>query len=1003
MNKKRNLFLAGLLFVTCCFTVFTLSTAQAAAGRSAHAAASRSTRSATSLGARAAAGARGGTVECYFTIYAKQDATKYEIEVGEGWNAGSYKIASDDIVSTEALNNGIKKYVVAFGLDTDDMPIGTPQRVSLVKPGGFFGGTPVSDAVKAAPKATTGADARFEVTLKERIEKSYPVRFVDTTGAAVEGTPKALELLISDSAGNDVVRTVKKSASAPGTPATPGYELSAPMEYNEKGDFLGSDIVLSQNNINKSVTMNQAGTNVPYTIHAAELKQGSITVTLKKVQLTNKVFHVVLERTFDMLDLDADWKFSVTGAVKQQLTHRITAPFSKGDISFDVTANNVDEKAQLRLGALPKEYMYYGISKQTFDEKTNTLRVTLSKKVYMLISPMEQVTYMQFGEKHAKHGFSLALYDAQGKLVEKSREEINAYGLPTNCFTKIVPGEYSIKILDAPEQYKQSLDLQKEYRLRMLTNGVVQIKIATSQSNGEEVWANPGGGTDTTRFNNSKESIALTGYKYLFNLLVPRKATITKVAVDPTTNKETQQLVAKVGDTVEFKLKGSTPVDYRIIAKYQSSSTTYADIGVAQTIRVSDVLDERFEFVPNSFVITRDGAPATDVVANYDTATRTISLEDATPYGVSEFDFNKAIAFRGESRYEVSFKVKIKALGTTEKPLVNTIPGSTVEIVPKTSISLSKQWVGGASLLKDLDVPAFLQNLSLVTWQGSVKLKTQPLSELVKPGDIKVDEHKNFSLKLEGLDLYTVEELAKPQDKRVALRYEIVETMPQTLAEHFAGTVTSDEVKADGVRHISLQNTYLGKLVNLQVTKQWELPAGKTADEYTPVFKLIMKNTATQQEKVFTFTRNSNRLVDEAGAVLSFKYAALVSGQLMQRDIAPVVSVANDVYSIKNLPATDPDSNAYSYEIQEVDVLRNDVSVKGAFTITGNDDPLKAADDGVTLVKTIKNVEKPVVSPKPPVPKTGDYSMVVAPAIFSVAAVVLAAWGVSKAFKKQVR
>lgn len=406
MYKKRNFLLVGLLFIACCFTVFTLSATHAAASRAKYTAADARTAAPTrsaSLATRAAAGARGGTVDCYFTIYAKQDATKYELEVGEGFGAGTYEIAPSDIMSTETLNNGIKKYVVAFQLDTDDMPAGTPQRVRLVKPGGWLGGTPVSDAVKVAPKATSGADGRFEVTLKERIEKSYPVNFVDTTGAAIEAAPKSLELLTTDAAGKETPRMVKKASS--GAAGATDYELSAPMEYDEKGDFLGSDIVLSQANANKTVTMNQAGTNVPYTLQKAELKQGSITVTLKKVQLTNKVFHVVLERSFEMLDFDADWKFDVTGASKQQLTKRVVAPFPKGDISFDLAANNVDEKAKLMLGALPKEYMYYSIVKQTFDENTNTLHVTLGKQVYTLISPMEEVTYMQFGEKHAKRGF----------------------------------------------------------------------------------------------------------------------------------------------------------------------------------------------------------------------------------------------------------------------------------------------------------------------------------------------------------------------------------------------------------------------------------------------------------------------------------------------------------------------------------------------------------------------------------------------------------------------
>ncbi|WP_288292657.1 hypothetical protein [uncultured Varibaculum sp.] len=97
-----------------------------------------------------------------------------------------------------------------------------------------------------------------------------------------------------------------------------------------------------------------------------------------------------------------------------------------------------------------------------------------------------------------------------------------------SLFKAVTPGEYTVRIEEAAPVFKNDYDLSLKYGVSLAENGRLTMKMLQSNSNNEEVWANPYGGTDE-RFSDNARARALIGYKTPLLLLVPKKPSFDKV------------------------------------------------------------------------------------------------------------------------------------------------------------------------------------------------------------------------------------------------------------------------------------------------------------------------------------------------------------------------------------------------------------------------------------------------------------------------------------------
>lgn len=900
-------------------------------------------------------------VYCTLTIYTQKELTSLEVQVGQGFIPDTLGIEPDEIIKTEALKNNIKKYTVKWELVTDKFPLGKSQAFTLVVPGSGLFSRPevISNTVSAAPKKASDGKNTLNLTLKENINKQYSVNVVNEEGKSVSGKLSDLKILLRQ---KDTDAKPYKVKGSPGK----NY-ITIPLDYDDNGEFISSGLTIEATNIGKSFTILNNGEQDSYTVKDISLKDDIITLVAKKVPVTSKKFTVIINKPFEILGREADFTFEAKGSINKSYTQHINLSGESGQQTFEIQMNGISEDSKLALKALPDEFPYYSIADQSYDTTTNTLNVTLGKKIYLCISPIETANFNDFALHHAKEGFSFGLYSPQtGKLLEKSQSSTNTFGAPVNLFTKVTPGEYDIRIIDALEKYKNSYDITHTYKLKLSKDGQAQIKVVQSNSNGEEVWANPGGGIDS-RFDGSANSKALTGYKHPFFIFLSPKAKFEKYILDPKTQKEVKQVEAKVGDNLTFRLRTKIPADYKIITKFDK----YFDMGVAQSLNLEDKLDQRFELVAHSIKVLKNEKPTSEYEAQYDQAAHTIKLLDKAPFKVSNFDFNKNIELRDNEKLSIEFQVKVKSIG--KKPLYNNIPGDTVEITPLTSIEFNKQWIGGASEIKSLDIDKLLDNFKLLTWQGNKKLAEEPVKKIIDKDSLKIEENKNFSFKISNLKLYSDEDLKKPADERQPYRYEIIEKLPEELAKKFSVSCQS-EIDDNYIQHITMSNMYKNSLVDLQLTKVWKLDSSKNAEDYTPQFELTVKNEVANVERHFIFNKDTSKLIDEHNEELKFELSEIKDRQINKKIIQPTLMVKNNVYIIKNLPTSNEDGNAFTYSIKEVDVVNNGKSVKDIFEVIGNDTSLKVNKKGI-LSKTITNKTSPPTPPNtppntPPTPPT---------------------------------
>lgn len=361
-----------------------------------------------------------------------------------------------------------------------------------------------------------------------------------------------------------------------------------------------------------------------------------------------------------------------------------------------------------------------------------------------------------------------------------------------------------MRIEEAAPVFKNDYDLSLKYGVSLTENGRLTMKMLQSNSNNEEVWANPYGGTDE-RFSDNARARALIGYKTPLLLLVPIKPSFDKV-IDQAKHpigEDAKKAYASRGDLIDYKINAKIPGDHRLVVAYGK----YVDMGFKNTVTVVDKLDERLELVPDSLKVMEDGHVASDFEASYNPDTREIRLLDKAKTQVVKFDFLHAIKIPAERNLTIKFQVKLKKLG--EQPIYNRIPDSETEIIPYLDLLVKKHWEGGNDLLKNIDMRDYIDNFEVETWQGENKIATESVHKYLKAGSFQQGEGKDFEFSLEKLPKYTPADVEKKPEERVALTYKVTETLPAELAGKFKVSQVAQAEQNDGVNLVFFTNTFI--------------------------------------------------------------------------------------------------------------------------------------------------------------------------------------------------
>lgn len=731
------------------------------------------------------------TAALYATIYTRANCTDLEIQEGTGWFADSYEIEDADVTSEKTLENGLRKCEIEFALEAADYPVGKEITFSVKK--GF---SHIGESVKVKVAAGSDGTPQMRMIFKEKISKRYPVTMSDETGAAVPGSAESFELPLYNTVTQKIEQVTVTKDSV-------GHGFLKAAAYDDNGKFAPSSLVPATQADLPTVTLQDGGQKSVYAVKKVLAKDDGFELVLKQVKLVDQTYHVTIKRPLEVLAESDTWKFNIGGKADPQAEKQLSLPIASGDYSFDIKASGVPEGAKLSLPSLPKSYMYYGIAGQEFDSATNTLTVTLGKKVYILASNIESVKYDSFATAYAKDGFTLGLYDQGGNLVAKSTATTAALGYPASLFKAVTPGEYTVRIEDAAPAFKKDYDLSLKYGVSLAENGRLTMKMLRSGSD-EEVWANPYGGTDE-RFKDDARSRALIGYKTPLLLLVPQKPSFAKV-IDQAKypiGEDGKKAYASRGDLIDYKINAKIPGDHRLVVAYGK----YVDMGFKNTVTVVDKLDERLELVPDSLKVMEDGHVASDFEASYNPDTREIRLLDKAKTQVVKFDFLHAIKIPAERNLTIKFQVKLKKLG--EQPIYNRIPDSETEIIPYLDLLVKKHWEGGNDLLKNIDMRDYIDNFEVETWQGENKIATESVHKYLKAGSFQQGEGKDFEFSLEKLPKYTPADVEKKPEERVALTYKVTETLPAELAGKFKVSQVAQAEQNDGVNLVFFTNTFI--------------------------------------------------------------------------------------------------------------------------------------------------------------------------------------------------
>lgn len=696
--------------------------------------------------------AQSNVLNLQYTIYSQNpDIRSFKNEVDDGGffsDVYEYEFEQKDIKQKTQLNNGLYRYVIETS-DEDANYNGNVLKVNFTEP---------KLGRKQGKITIINGQKYLQLEFREKILKKYAIKFQDVAGKELQFTASSISLKLAD---NKSINLQQKNKI---------YYLYREKEYTDQGDFLP----LADLNLLSKQIVEISGQQ--YILEKTVLDDDVYTFTLKLVEKAEREIKI----SFDM-----GLPYAISNGDELELLMpdgtvnkvKLSAFNGRGEADYNYKLLTIKEGA-IKLKELPRSLRsYYGIIKQEFDPKTETLRVKLGKRIgIVVLQPQADVNYSNWIPKSIISGVALNLADEKGTIIQSGQKRVNMYGWEVNDVFVSQAGTYWIQITAINE--RNDLDITRKYQLQIKENGRPYLQTYNGR---EYALANPLGAEEGTIADDKPYTINLLGSKTLYYILLGHKAEFSKNVVDKTKNRLLQTQQVKNGDTVTFNLKMLIPSDHNILLH----SGKYTKLGNKNDLSFADNLDPRLRFVEGSLHLTVNGQPTDAFIATYDAQKHAIVLQDRSKTSTADFDFNNNIKLPPKATLELSFTTKVN--WTSKSPqgnIINELAGEKVILTPVKDIKVQKIWQNAEG--DNISAPLKAVNVRLYQ-DGQKTDKTYELTEVNHwqvtvtglPIYSRLDQHKiSYELK-EEYDDTAYQVIYNAEDDKVTIINKLKEKKPQ--------------------------------------------------------------------------------------------------------------------------------------------------------------------------------------------------------------------------------
>lgn len=696
--------------------------------------------------------AQSNVLNLQYTIYSQNpDIRSFKNEVDDGGffsDVYEYEFEQKDIKQKTQLNNGLYRYVIETS-DEDANYNGNVLKVNFTEP---------KLGRKQGKITIINGQKYLRLEFREKILKKYAIKFQDAAGKDLQFTASSISLKLAD---NKSINLQQKNKI---------YYLYREKEYTDQGDFLP----LADLNLLSKQIVEISGQQ--YILEKTVLDDDVYTFTLKLVEKAEREIKI----SFDM-----GLPYAISNGDELELLMpdgtvnkvKLSAFNGRGEADYNYKLLTIKEGA-IKLKELPRSLRsYYGIIKQEFDPKTETLRVKLGKRIgIVVLQPQADVNYSNWIPKSIISGVALNLADEKGTIIQSGQKRVNMYGWEANDVFVSQAGTYWIQITAI--NGRNDLDITRKYQLQIKESGRPYLQTYNGR---EYALANPLGAEEGTIADDKPYTINLLGSKTLYYILLGHKAEFSKNVVDKTKNRLLKTQQVKNGDTVTFNLKMLIPSDHNILLH----SGKYTKLGNKNDLSFADNLDPRLRFVEGSLHLTVNGQPTDAFIATYDAQKHAIVLQDRSKTSTADFDFNNNIKLPPKATLELSFTTKVN--WTSKSPqgnIINELAGEKVILTPVKDIKVQKIWQNAEG--DNISAPLKAVNVRLYQ-DGQKTDKTYELTEVNHwqvtvtglPIYSRLDQHKiSYELK-EEYDDTAYQVIYNAEDDKVTIINKLKEKKPQ--------------------------------------------------------------------------------------------------------------------------------------------------------------------------------------------------------------------------------
>ena len=303
------------------------------------------------------------------------------------------------------------------------------------------------------------------------------------------------------------------------------------------------------------------------------------------------------------------------------------------------------------------------------EDQGNALRSDANYGIILGASDLKNTTFDELAFSYYEPGFKFSLYkpDDLNTVIQES-QPIDFLGLNKECFSNLIPGDYLVKITQAPEKF-QNYKLDKYYQLKIKDDGNHQLELYQKD-----------GAYHLTNTNGSSTPTGMPGWKTPFIIPIAKDNLPEKFLVVEG-QEQTESEVGR-GEIIEFRIRKKISPDHNTVLNFPHTRDDgdWINFGCKADQSFDDYLDKRLDFIPNSLSLTLDGQATTDYIPSYDPNQHAIHVADQSKPNIIKFDFSNPIVIpKQDQELVVSFKVKVTQ---ADDLITNTVGNSTVKLLP---------------------------------------------------------------------------------------------------------------------------------------------------------------------------------------------------------------------------------------------------------------------------------------------------------------------------------